>query len=267
MLYNACNGRVDIEKTTIDYIKFGTGDRIMIMIPGVGDGFKTVKGMALPFAYMYRSFAKDFTVYVFSRRNNLPWGFTTRDMAADVKTAMDLMNIEKADVVGVSQGGMIAQYLAADYPDKVNRLVLAVTAHKTNKVMTEAVSSWIEMAKQDRYTDIMKDSAERSYTEKYLKIYRLMYPLLPMMKPKNLERFTIQAQSCLEHNAESVLDKINHNTLIIGAEKDKIVSGDASEKLGELIKNSTVYIYPDYSHGVYEEANDFNTKIHNFLLV
>ena len=44
----------------------------MIIIPGVGDGFKTVKGLAIPFAMMYKCFSKDYKVYVFSRRNNIP---------------------------------------------------------------------------------------------------------------------------------------------------------------------------------------------------
>ena len=41
-------------------------------------------GMALPFAYLYRSLARDFTVYVFSRRRELMPGMTTRDMANDL---------------------------------------------------------------------------------------------------------------------------------------------------------------------------------------
>ena len=40
--------------------------------------------MALPFALMYRPLASDFTVYVFSRRRELPEHMTTREMAADL---------------------------------------------------------------------------------------------------------------------------------------------------------------------------------------
>ena len=67
-MLNAKNGRLSLKTGETDYIRFGSGKKTFVMIPGVGDGLKTVKGMALPFALLYRSLCKDFTVYVFSRR-------------------------------------------------------------------------------------------------------------------------------------------------------------------------------------------------------
>ena len=113
MCYHAKNGHI----AGTDYICFGTGKRIFIILPGLGDGLKTVKGTALPMSLMYRMFAKDFTVYMFSRKQDLPADHTTRDMARDLKEAMDALGIEKASVLGVSMGGMIAQWLAIDYPE------------------------------------------------------------------------------------------------------------------------------------------------------
>ncbi|MBE6865511.1 MAG: alpha/beta hydrolase, partial [Ruminococcaceae bacterium] len=81
MLYNAKNGQVNIGSSVMDYIKFGKGEKNIIMIPGLGDGLKTVKGMALPMAVMYRQFAKDFTVWVFSRKQPLEPDANTRTMA------------------------------------------------------------------------------------------------------------------------------------------------------------------------------------------
>ena len=74
MLYNAKNGTLNIGNTTMDYIRFGSGQRTLVMLPGLGDGLRSMKGTALPMAFMYREFCKDFTVYAFSRRNELPEG-------------------------------------------------------------------------------------------------------------------------------------------------------------------------------------------------
>ena len=63
MLYNTKNGVVSLAKGTMDYIRFGKGTRILIMLPGLGDGLRTVKGTALPMSLMYRKFAKDFLLY------------------------------------------------------------------------------------------------------------------------------------------------------------------------------------------------------------
>ena len=114
MLYNAKNGTLRIDGTTMEYICFGTGKRILVMLPGLGDGLRSMKGTALPMAVMYREFSKDYTVYAFSRKNVLPDGYTTRDMARDQAEAMHQLGIQKADIFGVSMGGMIAQHLAID---------------------------------------------------------------------------------------------------------------------------------------------------------
>ena len=74
MIYNAENGTVQIDNTQMDYIAFGYGKKNVILIPGLGDGLRTVKGMALPLAFMYREYAKEYSVYVFSRKKVLKAG-------------------------------------------------------------------------------------------------------------------------------------------------------------------------------------------------
>ena len=69
---------------------------------------QTVKGMAQMLALTYREFAKVYKVYVFSRINELPENYITRNMAADVAEAMETLNLGTAYVMGISQGGMIA---------------------------------------------------------------------------------------------------------------------------------------------------------------
>ena len=128
MIYNAKNGNIKIENTEMEYVSFGSGDKYLVIIPGLGDALKTVKGTAVPFAWMYRKFSDEYSVYIFSRKNNLEMGYSTSDMADEVSYAMNQLEIDNADIIGVSQGGMIAQYLAINYPDKVDKLVLAITA-------------------------------------------------------------------------------------------------------------------------------------------
>lgn len=266
MFYNAKNETINIENTTANYISFGKGKKNLIIIPGVGDGFKTVKGLAIPFSFMYKLFAKDFKVYIFSRRNILKENFSTEDMANDIINHMEKLNIDKADIVGVSQGGMIAQYIAINAPEKVNKLILTVTTPRPNKISEEVISSWIEKAKNKDYSGIMVDSAEKSYTGKYLEKNRKLYKMLGLFgKNVTFERFIIQANSCLKHNAYDLLDKIKCPTLVIGARQDKVLGIIGSEELANKISNSTLFIYEDYSHGVYEQAKDFNNRIFQYL--
>lgn len=79
----------------MNYVSFGNGSDTLVMLPGLGDGLTTVKGMAL----LYRTYTKDYTVYIFSRRNNLKEGTSTRDMASDQAKAMRILGIDRKSVV------------------------------------------------------------------------------------------------------------------------------------------------------------------------
>lgn len=266
MLLNARNENIRFNGHECDYISFGSGDDVLIMLPGVGDGFKTAKGVAVPFSVMYRCFAKDFKVYVFSRRNRMLKGFTTKDMADDLAAIMEKLGIESAHVFGVSQGGMIAQQMAIRHSEEVKSLVLAVTASHPTELMRESLGTWLEMAGRGDYKGIMLDTAERSYTGSYLERGRKLNNVLALAKPKNYERFRILCESCLEHDAYEDLDKISCPVLVIGADRDRVLGGEASEEIASAIPGAELYMYEGYSHGVYEQAKDFNSRVLEFLI-
>ena len=266
MLYNAKNGTLKIGDTTMDYIRFGSGERILVMLPGLGDGLRSMKGTALPVAFMYRIFTKEFMVYAFSRKNVLPVGYTTRDMARDQAEAMERLGISKADIFGVSMGGMIAQHLAIDYPEKVGKLILTVTSSRPNPILTESIEEWVSCAKRGDHTALMDSNVRRIYSEDYYRKNNWMVPIMgKLTKPKSYDRFFVQADACLTHNAYESLDQIKAPTLVIGGEKDLSLGGDASREIAAAIPGAELRMYAEWGHGLYEEAKDFNRVVLDFL--
>ena len=266
MLYNAKNGTLNIGNTTMDYIRFGSGQRTLVMLPGLGDGLRSMKGTALPMAFMYREFCKDFTVYAFSRRNELPEGYTTRDMAKDQAEAMAQLGIEKADIFGVSMGGMIAQHLAIDYPEKVNKLILTVTSARPNPILTESIDEWVALAKRGDHAGFMDSNLQRIYSDGYYRRNKWLAPIVgKLTKPKTYDRFFVQANACLTHDAYESLHKIKAPTLVVGGEQDKALGGDPSKEIAARIPGAQLRMYEQWGHGLYEEAKDFNQVIVEFL--
>ena len=266
MIYNAKNGILKLDGTTMEYIRFGSGKRILVMLPGLGDGLRSMKGTALPMAMMYRLFAKAFTVYVFGRKTLIPQGYTTRDMAEDVVKAMEQLAIPCADILGVSMGGMIAQYLAVDYPERVGKLILTVTSARPNPILIESIEAWTACAKADDHTALMDSNLRRIYSEDYYRKNRWMVPILgKLTKPKSYDRFLRQADACLTHDAYEKLPEIKAETLVIGGEKDRALGGKPSEEIAARIPDARLYMYAQWGHGLYEEAKDFNQRVYDFL--
>ncbi len=75
--------------------------------------------------------------HVTGRRSRVP--YTLVDMAGDVTGLLDHLGVERAHVVGASMGGMIAQVLAADHPDRVASLGLIMSS--SNRLLS-AVPRW-----------------------------------------------------------------------------------------------------------------------------
>ncbi len=265
-MFHAENKHISLNGIETDYLVFGQGEKDLLLIPGVGDGLKTAKGMALPMAWGYRLFAKDYRVWYISRRNNMTKGFTTAQMADDIAAIMDAEGIVKADAVGVSQGGMILQQLAIRHPEKLGSIVLTVTAARPNAVMEETLHGWQKMAAAQDYRTLMLDTCQRSYTgaylEKNLKVYSMLSALT---RPKDYTRFEILLEACLQHDVWDDLGKITARTLIVGGGRDQVLSGDASREMAKRIRGSRLYMYEKLSHGLYEQAPDFNERILKWL--
>lgn len=266
MFWNAKNGEVRLGETSMSYASFGHGSNVLVILPGLSDGLATVKGKALLLAAPYRPYLADFTIYMFSRKDTMPEGYSIKDMAADQAQAMRKLSVERYSVLGVSQGGMIAQYLAVLCPENVEKLVIAVSAPCVNETVRGNLRRWLVSAEKGDHKQLMIDTAENSYSSEYLKKYRKMYPLLGHIgKPKDYRRFQRNAEAILSFDAEEDLRKISCPTLIIGGKEDKIVGPEASYELHEKIKGSELHMYDGLGHAAYEEAPDFNERVFGFL--
>ncbi len=250
----------------IEYIRFGSGKKVLVMIPGLSDGLKTVKGTTIPVSLSYRDYTREHTVYMFSRPDTMEEGCSMRQMAQELYTAMRNAGIEKADILGVSQGGMIAQWMVADHPDIIDRLVLAVTAPKASEMAVRLLDGWIRMAERGDYRRIMTDTALKSYTPRYLKKNGAALALAGKIgRPKSFDRFIIQAKACKEHDALEVLGSIKAPTLVIGGTIDAIVGPEGSYELARRIPGARLLMLEGYGHRAYTECKDFDPAVRRFL--
>lgn len=266
MFLNAKNATLRLKGGSMDYIRFGSGEKTLILLPGLGDSLRSIKGAALPMALLYRRFARKYTVYSFSRKYPLKDGCTTRDLAADQIEAMDLLGIRTAYLVGVSMGGMISQQIASLYPERIEKMVLVVTCHESNPQLVESVNEWMDCALRDDHRALMQTNLTRIYTPDYCRRHGWLVPLMGVLtKPRSYQRFLTQARACLSHDAASQLSRIRAKTLVIGGEMDIALGGEPSRQMAALIPGAELKMYPGGAHGLYDEEKDFKETIASFL--
>ena len=259
------NGCVAVGDTDMYYAAFGDGQKKLIVLPGLSDGLTTVEGKAWFLSSSYKRFFRDYTVYMFSRKNYMPEGYSIEDMADDQVLAMMNLGIDKACLLGVSQGGMIAQSIAIRHPEVVERLILAVTTPYANEVTKATVSYWIDMANRGDHRSLMMDTAEKMYSDAYLQKNRKYFPLIAKFtKPPTYDRFLKNADAILRFDVRDELSKISCPTLIIAGSDDKTVGNDALEELKGGIADSELFVYEGLGHGAFEEAKDFYDRILEF---
>ncbi len=150
MIWNAKKGEAALGDTRMSYASFGRGSKVLVLLPGLTDGLMSVRRRAYMLAGPYRDHFDRYTVCMFSRKDKMPDGYTIRQMADDQAKAMAMLGLEKACVLGISEGGMIAQYLAIDHPETVEKLILAVTVPCVNDVIRGSIGKYMDCAKKRR---------------------------------------------------------------------------------------------------------------------
>ena len=117
--------KVHVEDIDVAYKMFGKGDPI-ILFNGASDSMDAWNPSFLT------GLSSNHTVIVFDQRGigNSTVGskpYTYLQLANDTAGLLDALKIPKADVMGYSLGGHIAQAFTISHPDKVNRLILVAT--------------------------------------------------------------------------------------------------------------------------------------------
>ena len=245
-------------------ITFGRGKRSLVVIPGLRTS--SLKGTGNFSARYYRLFSDAYTVYIFDRKEPVLPGCTIHDLAEDLAAAMDRLGLRGADVLGASQGGMIAQDLAIHHAALVRRMVLAVTASRCNPTLEDAIHTWIGLIERQDMGGFAKDYMRRGFSEAYLKKYAAFLPVaFKLQKPMPSERLLILAKACLTCQCYDELEKIRCPVLVIGGGRDAVVSAEASREIAEKL-HCPCYLYEEFSHEAYSEAKDFNQRVYEFLI-
>ncbi len=264
---------ITVEDGVIEYCTFGKGEPIILII-----GYaSTLSAWDIRFLY---KLSQAYKVIVFNNRNtggkffeNTENYFMT-DLAHDIEKLRIGLSLNKVYICGISMGGMIAQLYASLYPNNLKKLILINTVPPGN----------LAISPNEKVIKILK-TLNKSNIINYFKMLNLLFPNLwkiifvPIyhFKPKNstiiAPSSTIEQQQLaieqwiIEPQAECILKNIISPTLILCAEKDKLIPPENSKIINKYLKNSQLITYANGGHiMIYQYPLKLASTIINFLL-
>ncbi len=243
-----------------------------------GDGFPIVMITGVSFCLriwdkpLIDELSKKFKVIIFDNRGagqtDIPEGeFTLKMMADDTAGLMDVLNIERANVLGFSMGGMIAQEVALNYPQKVEKLILWGTACGGRKSIPPdlAVYKFLIGAIEDLTPERMaKSTIPLVFTRDFIKnnpeyindkIQRILKCRIPFSS------YARQVKAMLNFNTCRRLKKMDIPTLIMQGKKDILVPPQNGEILVELIPRAKLIFFEHSAHAIFPHEPDLFLKI------
>jgi pimeloyl-ACP methyl ester carboxylesterase len=198
---------------------------------------------------------------------------TVSEMTRDALAFSDALGLKRFNVVGFSLGGMIAQQMALDRPDRVNRIILLGTGPRGGEGMTFTELSSEERADPDQFlltAFFSPTDASQAAGRAYLK--RLAARTRDRDLPVSTKTAEAQLHAIREWGAVPSSDryasppKIKHPTLVVHGTKDIVVQPVNAFILAEHLPDAQLIMYPDSSHGAqYQHAELFLKHAKLFL--
>jgi pimeloyl-ACP methyl ester carboxylesterase len=198
---------------------------------------------------------------------------TVQEMAKHCFAFCHALGLRMVNVVGFSLGGMIAQQLALDHPQFVQRLILLGTGPRGGEGLTFTELSPEEQADPVAFllgAFFSPSAASQAAGREYLK--RLESRREDRDRPVSRDSAVAQLAAIREWGATpasgryATLKDITHPTLIVHGNKDIVVAPINALILSEHLPNAQLIVYSDSSHGtMYQHARTFLQHAKLFL--
>lgn len=249
-----------------------SGTRISYRVSGDGPPLLLIAGTGYPSSTWPDAFVEPMSarrsVVVYDHRGTgdspgTDGPYTTRLFAEDAAAVIEAVG-GRADVLGHSMGGRVAQWLAHDRPDLVANLVLAASgpgrssgaAHRADGIPIRTVLALVE----NGYEEFIRNLQERTFfTPDFARsspdVVRRLGDAFWAHRP-GLEDYLKHVVARQTHDTGDVLQDIRARTLVIVGEADTH-EGDTgshlaqSEFLAARLPNAELVVHPAVTHGLF----------------
>src|SRR5262245_54037502 len=238
---------VEMKGSPMYYEVRGRGPTLVLLHGGTGNGAQFSKQIP-DFEPHFRLVIPDLCAQ--GRTSDRPGPLTYHAMAEDIVALLDRLHIDRADVMGWSDGGVVGLDLAVHHPERLRHLVTFGANFAPDGLNPDDVA-WVATATASSFGDGTKKAyAELAPDPSHYE--EAMTKILVMWRTE--PKFTLEE-----------LASIRTPTMICAGEHD-VVRADHTAKLAATIPGARLWIVPGASHSAMLEQPDLvNRTVLEFL--
>jgi pimeloyl-ACP methyl ester carboxylesterase len=257
-----------INEVKIAFDLRGAGTPVMMIHGAQGD--QTM------FNELATAFSHDYQVLTFDQRGSGLSGkpnseYTIAQLADDTAALMNHVGFERAHIIGVSMGGMIALEFALRHQARVRALVLGCTTPGGPKAVRIGGTAF-----NDAYSTRSMSSEERgralaeaAFTKGYIARHPEIIPaMIESRRQRPLDPTVLgwRLKAAMKHDVFDRLSGIVSPTLVITGKDDALISWENSRILGEQIPHAKLVLLEPAGHCFWlEKPEESRAAIQEFL--
>jgi len=191
---------------------------------------------------------------------------TVRMMADDAANLLDAIEVERAHVFGVSMGGMIAQELVLNHPERVNGLVLGCTTTamrrgplpdpETGQMMTPVPG----LTREQQIRKAWPAMCTPEFVENDTAFLETMLES-SLTNPTPLDTILKQSQAVMSFDSYDRATTIEAPTLVIHGDRDRMMPLPHGQTLAERIPGAEFVLIPGQAHMFFWEKPEETARI------
>lgn len=241
-------GFVDVPGAKIYYATYGTGEPVVLLHGGLGNSDHW--GFQLPdLVAKYQVIAIDSRNQGRSTMTKSKAKLTYRAMANDVVAVLDALGVQKAAIVGWSDGGAIALDLGIHHADRVSKLFVFGTNYnaKGSKDRKAGSSPTFNAYAVKCKQDFMKISKTPN------DFAAVVESLMPVWRSS-------------QNITQDQLRAIKAYTVVADGDHDEIIQLDQIKEMAQLIPNAKLVVFEATSHfALWQDPRAFNRAVLEFM--
>lgn len=260
--------RIDCGSITLDHDIHGSDGPWLLAIQGLGYA-RWGWNRQVP------EFAKHFRVITFDNRgvggSDAPEGpYTAAQMADDAAALLGALGVQRAHVMGVSLGGFIAQALAVEHPELIERLVLVATGMggpswvPMPEVTVRLLADFPSLDSHERFLRSTRNGFTEAFADAHPHVID-EFVALREATAQPFEHWMWQNNAGATFDLSARVGKIDHPVLVLQGMNDNVVDYRNAKLLADALPNARLAELPGGHLLMIEDAGDFNERVVSFL--